>query len=363
MPKKLKKINKNNLAAASHIKFLDKLEDQAVLGYKYLMEKLSKDVKKILKKEKLSKSDDEFTKLPKGWTGDIPQVEADMTVILDGVLTKYTKALEWIMLGGYADKDALKAAKDIGLTKVMIPGVTPSAYLQSIDTHRSHHEEVTGETAPELPQDLIKNSFDEIKSRSLRSAEEFGLKLRNRIMDAVEMVAKQLNFKNLNLAHVTAIDSLQADGAERAITAAAEGIDERIKTKDIDTALDEVIEKLEGDWSRTIKTDITMSSAVATHQAILEIYGTDEDDLTVVIQTYYDNKVCDFCETSARKPDGSYKKYKIKDFQPAGYNFNRKKADWKLCIPQFHFNCRCLLTYLPRGFDIDNDGNFIPKIK
>jgi hypothetical protein len=64
---------------------------------------------------------------------------------------------------------------------------------------------------------------------------------------------------------------------------------------------------------------------------------------------------------ASKKADGSFKKYKIGDFKASGYNFRRKKSEWELCIPPFHHNCRCMLQYVPRGFTVDNQGNFIPK--
>jgi len=361
--KKLKRINKASLAQAKHMKFLDKLENQAVLGFRFVMEHLSKDIKKALKKKKLAKSDDDFTKLPEGWTGEVPQINIDLNEMLNAALVRHMKALEWVLLGGYADKAAVAAAKEIGLTKVMVPGVTPSAYLQSLDTHRDHHEMVTGEEAPEIPNNIIKISFDQLKNRCTRVVDEFGTKLKNRILDSLEQSVKQVNFDNLNTAHKEAIDRLPVSGAKDAIESIAEDLDENLEMKEVTKALDDVAEKMEVDWSRTVKTESSMSSAVGTHQAILEIYGTENDDVTVIVEGFYDDKICDWCYEASKKPDGSFKKYKMSDFMASGYNFSRKKSDWKLCIPKFHYNCRCTLIYVPKGFDVDNNGNFIPKAR
>jgi hypothetical protein len=83
--------------------------------------------------------------------------------------------------------------------------------------------------------------------------------------------------------------------------------------------------------------------------------------VTVIIEGFYDDKICEWCYNASKKEDGSFKKYKMKDFKPSGYNFNRKKSEWELCIPGFHYRCRCTLIYVPRGFDVDKQGNFIPK--
>ncbi|MEM4379104.1 MAG: hypothetical protein QXL01_00255 [Thermoplasmatales archaeon] len=336
---KKKIIKRGDLAQARHMKFLDKLEAQAILGFRFLMDNLLKEVKKNLKKEKLAKSDDDFTKLPSGWTGEVPTINIDLEEMLNKILDKHMKALEWILLGGYADKDAIKAAKDIGLTKIMIPGVTPSAYLQSLDTHRQHHEMVTGEEAPEIPNNIIKISFDQIKNRCVRVAEEFGTKFKNRILDSLEQIIKQKNFDNLNAAHKEVIDKLPVDGAQSALESVAEELDDNLQLREVTKAINEVAEKMESDWSRTVKQESAMSSAVGTHQSILEIYGNDNDDVTVIIEGFYDSKICDFCLNASKKPDGSFKKYKMKDFKASGYNMNKKKSNWELCIAPFHYNC------------------------
>jgi hypothetical protein len=354
MPKKIK--NKD-LAQAKHIKFLDALTKQAVLGYHLIMNKMLEEIKDLLKKEKLVKSD----KLPTGWTGEVPTIKIDFNEVLSNVINKYIKSMEWMMLGGYASKDAIKAAKDLGLTKIMIPGVAPSAYLNSIDSHMEHHKDLFGTKAPDLPENVIKIAFDQIKNRCVRVTEEFGLKLKNRIIDAIDQTVQEKNMKNLLDAHSEAVDNLLIQGGEEAVAGAVEDLDNKLGIRKITKAFKEVQEKLETDWERTVNTEASLSSAVGTHQSMLEIYGKDNDDVTVIIEGFYDDRICDFCYNISKNPDGSFKKYKMKDFKPSGYNFSRKKSEWELCIPKLHYGCRCQAIYIPKGFDVDKNGNFIPK--
>jgi hypothetical protein len=44
------------------------------------------------------------------------------------------------------------------------------------------------------------------------------------------------------------------------------------------------------------------------------------------------------------------------DFEPAGYNFSKKKGQWRLCVPPAHHRCRCQLVFIPKGFKISKMG-------
>jgi len=344
----MKSIKFKKLAHMAHADVLEDLEIMADKVYGFVATGMIDAITTVMKREKLTKSDDD---LPRGWTGEIPKIEVNFGELLDTTITKYMDALRYVLLGKLAGPDALKAAKSVGILNKVVPGLIPAAYLDSVDTHRSHYSDLFGKDAKPLPKELIKESLETIKKKTTKFTDESLLRLRNRLLAALEMQQDSLNNQNVadtaRAAHDKGLDEAIAD-----LTSEFQPLKHEVKD-----ALSDAAAGYRTDWNRMVRADTGLAAAVATHQSIAELYGAEDDDVRVAWAAFRDEKTCEFCRHASRKPDGEFKLYRLGDFEPAGYNYGRKRDAWRLCIAPAHPNCRCNLVYVPKGFIIDKQGN------
>jgi len=350
----MKRLTFKKLPHQDHADLLDDLETMSSDAYAFVVSELIKEVVAALARKKLAKSDD----LKRGWTGEVPKIEADFGEILDKVLSKYMDALKYILLGPAAGADARRAAKAIGLDQKVLPGLIQSAYLDSIDTHIKYGEEL-GEEPGTIPTTLLNASMDQINVSAGRFVDESILKFKNRILSTVELGASEQNNDNIATIHEKAHELL-ADGQKKVLATAASEATGKLDAKDLAAALRVAVDGFKPQWMQMTSADVQLASAVGTHQAVSEIYGRDDDDVRVAWVAMRDEKTCHFCKDASKNKDGSYKLYRLSDLKPAGYNYGKRKPDWRLCIPGAHPNCRCTLVYIPRGFMIDKDGSVAP---
>lgn len=346
------------MAQYRHVKFLIASEKQAVTAYNYVSLKLVSAIKKALTKEKLAKSDDE---LKRGWTGEIPKIEVDLDDLLGPVIDKHMDAIRWALLGNYAGKDAEKAAEEVGLKDKVTPGAIPSAYIQSLDSHQSHYKDLFDAKPQELPKPLIKESLSEIIKRAKRFIDQTLLEYKNKIISVVDSTINEVNFENINSAMEEAQNILPEVGSEQAVQEVGESIDSKIKKQDLVKNLEHIVEGFETKFENAVRTNTSLASAIGTHQSMLEVYGRDNDELRLVNIEMEDERVCNFCHKISKNPDGSWRYYKLSDLQPSGYNFFRKRDQWKISVAPQHFRCRCQTVYVPAGFEIDPNGSIRPK--
>lgn len=335
------KLSFKKLPHQKHAEFLDDAEIMVDQAYTAALEGIVKDVLELLVRKKLAKSDDR----KRGWTGEVPKIEADLDQLLDKTLSKYIRALKYILLGKAAGTEAEEAAKATGVNEKAIPGVIQSAYLDSLDTHREYYDSLTGKPARTIPKELIRETMGQIQKRVLRYMDESLLRLKNKVITAVEMEAEKLFASNI--VGVITGDKLTEKMAEGRLS----------------YAITEAGESYRADWNRMTSMDITLASAVGTHQAVQEIYSGMHDDVKVAWVAMRDELTCKFCKDASRYPDGTFKLYSMDQFEPAGYNYAKKRADWKLCIPGAHPNCRCNLLFIPKGFEVLKNGTVQPLKK
>jgi hypothetical protein len=355
------KIPLTSLAQYKHVKFLITTEKQAIVAYRFVMMKLVADLRKLMKKKKLAKSEDPSDGLEAGWTSDIPQIEVDLEALTAKVIDKYMSSLRWVLMGDFAGAEAKKAAESIGLKGKVTPGIVHAAYLQSLDSHAKHYEDVTGLEAPEMPTDLVKASFDQIAKRVGRFVDQTLAQLKLDVIGAVDRKIVDHNFRSLNEAHSEAHDALPTVGPTEAVAEAGGSISDVLSAKALTDELKRTADNFERKWDLAVRTDLAMASAAGTHQALLEIHGSDNPDVKVAWIEFEDERVCSFCKHASKNADGTHKLYKMADFQPSGYNYTRKRAEWKLAIPPAHPRCRCNLVYIPPGFKVDSDGSLSKK--
>jgi len=365
---KRKKIIKNkDLAHQNHCDFLEDLEIASTEAYDYVMRRAIQElILKIhlyqnKKQKKIKKSDE----LNKGWTGQVPKVEINFDGIFSETIGKYLEALRWILLGDVAGRAAKTAAKDLKLENFAIPGIIPSAYLNSLDTHADHYEDVFGERAPDLQKKMITESIDQIKDKTNRFLEQSFVKFRNSMIESVNNITEQVNMENLAAVQSAAHNFLADDITPRkAVQKAVETmVNDRITVPRISQALKDVVHRYRNDWETITRADVGLASAVGTHQAVNEVFGRVDDDVKVAVIAMRDEKTCTFCNNISKHRDGSFKMYSIKEFHPAGTNFTRKRKDWVLSVTPSHYNCRCFLIYIPKGFEVDLNGSIVPLKK
>ena len=363
-PKK-KTIKSKDLAHHNHCDFLESIEKMSLRAYDHVMSRAIMDLLLAVRTDntrrskKLTKADE----LKPGWSGQVPRVEMDFNKIFEKTMGKYLDSLRWILMGDAAGKEASEAATSLGLEDFVIPGVVPSAYLNSIDTHMEHFKDIFGTNPPELPKKLISESLDQISKRTDRFLDQSVEKFKNSMVESINELVNQLNNENQAMVQSVAHDYL-ADGVSptKAVKQAVDSIvSGKIAQPNISQALRSAVEKYREEWDTVGRANISQASAVGTHQAVQEVFGRIDSDIKVIWQAFRDEKTCSFCKDASRRPDGTFKTYSITDFQPAGYNFARKRKDWVLCVPPGHHRCRCNLVYLPKGFEVDDNGSLVPK--
>lgn len=342
------KINVFDTPQAEHIKYVEKLEHEALAAYRYVMKFVIKDIIKAFKKEKLTKSDD----LPKGWRGNKNRLEIDIEEKVAPILKKYCKAFNWLMFGDYAGKEAKDIAKGLKLHKIATPGSALAAYLHTIDANSEYYRKVM-EKDINFPKSLMKESMSAIPQMSQPTLKYFYEQLTHNIIVALQNYVNDFNTKKDNqfFKEVHELDNKTLKDVKKI----GKNLDDYIKTTSLEIELRKEIRRQERGYALATQATITKASATGTHQSMYEIYGRSDDDVSVIWVTLEDKSVCSFCAPLSKDKNGDYIKYKLADFKPAGYNIGRKRADWKMCIPAIHPNCRCNIIYLAKGWAYAGD--------
>ena len=306
---------------------------------------------KSFRQDKLMKSD-----IGRGWTGEIPKIELDLSGKITNTINRHLSGLNWAMVGDYAGKDAKAAAKAIGLTDKVIPGMLQTAYLHSIDSQVKFFETLFEKTPESIPNFLIKESVEMISESFTRYMDAWIPQVKNALVYALEDVQDDLSNRNISRAHKYAHDVLKDREDMGDITNLEEKLQTRLSYSKVQKELNKVSKKFESNWGTASGTEISKASSAGAHQAILEVYGTESDDISVVFVITEDERLCQFCNHIAQSADGSYKVYKMSQIKGSGYNIGRKRGEWKASVPPMHPHCRCELVFKPKGFTVDSDG-------
>jgi hypothetical protein len=327
-----------------------------------LFDKVSKDlVEEILRsigQRKLAKSE-----IPRGWTGKVPLISLDLNKKVTPVIDRYVQVLMYFMLGDYAGKDAKEAALSLGFKSDLVPGGIFGVYLQAIDTQMDYYREIYGVDPPNMEKELLKASFGLIQTKTERIVNDSLSRYKNKLIDAIETSMSELNNSNLTNVQKEA-HGLKEDKVRGAVNKAiVSEVEKKLSAGDLTKEFSDINKAYAKDWERNSETLMAMSSSAGTHQALVEVFGTNEASITAALVNIQDERCCDKCEEFARKPDGELRLYALEDFKPSGYNFSRKKADYELSISPLHHRCRCSIVYVPKGFGISKDGMIFPKKK
>lgn len=341
---------------AQNVKFFKRMEAEALLAYRHVTKRLIKDIISELRDDKLAKSDnsdDERTgKLPKGWTGSVNKISINLNDKIAPMIDRYLKGFNWILFGDMADKESRKVAKELKLNRMFTPGSAISAYLHSIDSNREFYKDVYGED-PGFPKQLIKESMEAIPEVSAIALSQSFSTIRSGLLLALNAVIDQHNTDNMNNAFEQLHDISDADKADA--KRIGENLDDYINSTRIDIEMRRKARQLERPFVLGAQNTIANASSMGNQQALYEIYGSRDEDVELIWVTVQDERTCTWCKPLSQNKDGTYKKYKLSDFKPAGYNHYRKRKDWELCMAPAHFNCRCVVMAKPRGWTISDD--------
>ena len=360
-PLKNKKIDLNSqrLPMRKNMRYMMALEKQGRWAYKVLMRQMLLDLKRVLRYQRLTKSD--APKLRGGWTSKSPTIELDLNGRISQVVGRYLEGLRWTLIGDSAGPEAIKVAKETGLRGKVTPGLLQNSYLHSIDAQRDYFERLFGKQPTHIPKELVMESLDKIVERTNRYLDETIARLRNDVIKSVERVQDFTNYTSqLDTAkemHKMLNDPSETEASLKKIGKQREAVASKAR---LDRELRLAVKNFETSWDRTVRGEIGLSSAAGTHQSMTEIYAGSDDDVRVVWLTMEDSRVSKFCHHASFNSDGTYKLYKLSDLKPSGWNVGRKADQWELCIPPAHPNCRSTLVYVPRGFRVEKGGTIVP---
>lgn len=313
-----------DLAQWHHIQFLISLEKTGAKAFKVISKSLIKELLKDLSSNnKLHKSQ----KYP-GWTQDAAPIQQDLSKIMDASINKHLLGLKWLLLGG--DKTETKNAKELGLGK-FTPGMLVSAYLHSLDSQRQHFIDLFGKAPPDLPPALLKETVEYITEKFLRFTDLYLHQLKVDLVTMIENVGESGRLDLLSEANKELID----DGESDVFTDSSSTMEKTEVKTDIGKLLKNHADK----WDRVVSTNLGTSSAIATHQAMLEIHGHDNANIKCANIDMQDSRVCQFCNFISKTATGRWKLYKLNDLKPSGYNFNRKRPEWKASLAPQHPRC------------------------
>jgi hypothetical protein len=350
------KIKLKELAQYKHTKFLMRIEKQAMIGYGLVVLSMKQQLKKLFSKEKLAKS------LDGGWTGDIPLVRIALSDSVNKVIDKHLLALKWILLGKYAGKEAVDAAKVLKLFGNITPGVIPAAYFDNLDAMERHYVDIFGQKPEEMSNTMIKESLLEITQKLEKFIDQSLGEFRLKIESSIDGVADEHNFSAMNEVHQEAHNLVgKTEDSAEAVQDAVYGVSDILKLNNLMAEITETANMFEKKWENTVGGNINMASAAATHQGMLEVFGREDDSMRVVNIEMIDERVCSFCRSVSKDSSGKRIYYKLNDLKPSGYNFRRKKAEWLPSISPNHHRCRCQTVYVPPGYEVDDFGGLIRK--
>jgi hypothetical protein len=139
----------------------------------------------------------------------------------------------------------------------------------------------------------------------------------------------------------------------------SEGVLKRKSVQSIVSALGHRLDEWNRDWGRIVATEMENIFQIGTAQMIMKEHGIHAK---VYKQTM--PQACRYC-INAYTTNGIGSKPVIFDLSELianGTNIGRKSKDWKPVLTNIHPFCRCLLRYVPDGYEWDDKTqSFEPK--
>jgi hypothetical protein len=371
-----KKIFKHNMPCNKQDKFLDQIIAMANEGFELINNLMLDALLKQMKQEKLAKSDAKSvlkllgTSSKRGFSGEIPRIELDLS-FTKNIMDRHLAAIKWILMGKSAGKEVEKIVEELGLKTRIPAGVVFGTFLNSIDVQRQFYEDLNGVNAPKINNNTLKYALDFVNEHSGNWCDKMVLEYRNKLLQSIQDKIADFNNNNVNDVHNAyhnlleerniTVNQIKTIEAKQALIkeAVRDTIEHKMSLVQMKQHLKDTTHQYSTDWDRLVSTEIGMANGAGTHAAIIEIFGSEEDELLVASVNVRDNRCCDICEEWSRHPDGSLKLYRMKDIKPVGYNIGKKRRDWYLTPSSSHPSCRCTTVYIPKGFTVDNDGDLV----
>jgi hypothetical protein len=362
------KITTKNLPHQQHVEFIEDAVDNALDAIELISDKMIAAVLKALKIEKLAKSDDIPTKLPRGYTGEVPRIEIDLNKVLP-VIDDYLECIRWIFLGKGAGKKTEDLVEALGLMNKIPAGLVYGSFLNAVDTQRDYYSYLTGKLAPAVPNDFLEFALKLTQSKTSRYVDQGISQFKNRIVDTIQEQIAQQNLKNLQDVHST-MHSALSDLKEKVSTSKEktemlEGIIEDVASKRISIskakrALTELADDFSDKTATLLSNELSAAASSGTHVALQEVFGAADAEIRIALVSIKDSRCCDECERITRNPDGTLKIYKLSEVASAGTNYGKKRNQWVPAL-KMHPRCRCEPIYIPPGFTVNEDDQIVQR--
>jgi hypothetical protein len=361
------KIQTTELPHKQHVEYIEEAVDNALDAIEIISDKMIDAVIKALRTEKLAKSDDS-TKLPRGFTGEIPRIEIDLQKVIP-VLDNYMECVRWIFLGKGAGKEVEDIVKALGLMNKIPAGLVYGSFLNAVDTQRDYFSYLTGKNAPSVPNDFLEFALKLTQSKTSRYVDQGILQFKNKMLDSIQEQITKQNLKNLQEVHST-MHSALADLKEKVSTSKEktemlENIIEDVANKRISIgkakrALMEVADEFSDKTATLLSNELSTAASAGTHVALQEVFGAGDAEIRIALVSVKDSRCCDECEKITRHPNGMLKIYKLSEVASAGANYGKKRNQWGPAL-KMHPRCRCEPVYIPPGFTINESDQVVRK--
>lgn len=367
MKKQIK--NKNTkpiLLVLKHLQFIKNLEKNANFAYEVITEKMTEEILRELKKEKLVKSDNPNL-IPKNWQKDVPRIEINLNEKIVPIIERYMAALRYALLGKAAGPETEKIVSDLGLEKYLPKGALLQGFFDAVDVQNDYFSKAL--KLPKIKIESAKDPFLEytfnfIQDKTARFLDKTITELKTKTLNSLDNLILEHNQANLTnthkIAHSLVGEMESLDKKKKAVKDAIKAIAEKkLDFNKAKQALRQNFDDYATNWDLVVKTEVGMASSVATSQTIMHHAGPKVKDVIVTIVSIEDDRVSNECKNWSRNKDGSLKYFKLTSLKPPGYNLGHKKAEWENCQPLRHFRCRCTLVYVPKGYKVDNFGSLV----
>lgn len=367
MKKKTIKIIKAILPLIQHSNFLDAQERAGEEAFDTVVNKMIDACAIALKTEKLAKSDnpnDKKTKLPTTWTKEVPNFHIDITKIIEPIIEKHLKALKFALLGTAAGEDAINAVKELGLYRLIPKGIIVQSFAHSIDSQKEYLSNLLKVNNPRMNKDWVDLTVKFIEDKSGRFVDKTLYDLKAKALASIDQLMLDKNLQNAaEVARQTHEILEQKQNIERKRDAVKEAVkdlsEHRISLTQVKQSLRDSFKDSVNNWNTVVGTETSMASGVAATQSIIDIASKHDREPIVCMVDMNDSRVSKECHAWSRDTNNNLKYFRLSSLKPPGYNLGLKKKDWKNSINPRHFGCRCMLTYVPKGYKLDNYGSLV----
>lgn len=363
MKKQPKKIVKAIRQIIAHTRFLDNQEKTAADVFDIIINKMIESCETALRKEKMVKSN-KPTKLPSKWLEEVPALSVNVNKTVEPIIDQYLLALRYALLGQAAGEEAIQAVKDLSLFRILPKGLIIQSFAHSVDSQKDYLGEILNIERPRINSDWMEMTLKFIKDKSGRFVDKSLYDMKVKALAEIDKLVLEKNMQNsLDAARTShqligqmkAIES-KRDAVKDAITKIGE---HKISLASAKQALKDSFKESAANWDLIVRTETSMASSVAATQTIIDIASKTHEEPIVAIIDMNDSRVSPECRKWSRDDNNELKYFYLSSLKPPGHNLSLKKSQWSNSLTPRHFNCRCTVVYVPKGYKLDKYGSLV----